>query len=263
MKRVEKVVIFCFITLSFLGSCTLPEEEVSLLETGFTNLDSSQIISTTENKLEKVLKRVDTIHYGIDISHFQGDVLQLLKVKEDSLQFVICKATQGTSFLDPMFRTNWRTIKSKGLIRGAYHFYDCSADPIKQADFFSKQIQDLDKTDIAPILDIEQGGMVKSVSAEQMQKAILVFLKRVESNTGRKPLLYTDYWFAQDNFSNPEVANYQLWIADYAKGSQPNIPKFWKKKGFLIWQRGSSYKLDAHQTDLDIMYGSINELVDQ
>lgn len=250
-----------FIFALLFGSCDLPKENQSLIDTGFNHKDSAQLDSTEKNPAKADVAKIDTIHYGIDISHFQGDVLKLLDVKKDSLQFVICKATEGLSFTDPDFNQNWQMAKSKGLIRGAYHFYVCSDDPIKQADFFSKQIQGIEKTDIAPILDIEQGSMSSSVSAEQMQKNILSFLKRVEKNTGRKPILYTDFSFGQENFTSPEVANYQLWIADYGKGDWPRIPELWKDKGFLIWQRSSSYEVDSHQTDYDVMYGSINDLI--
>lgn len=207
-----------------------------------------------------IFKSRSNVHHGIDVSHFQGDIVKKLDAG-DSLRFVICKATQGDYFVDPEFRNNWNIIKQKGLIRGTYHFYDCSADPIKQADHFTSQASDIGKNDIPPILDIEQGSMTPSVSGEQMVKDILTFLIAVEKTLDRKPILYTDYAFAQEYFKDSTLAEYDLWLAEYSGAEKPKIPTVWKEKGFKIWQRSDSYKAHSTQLDFDVYYGQLYDIV--
>jgi lysozyme len=70
--------------------------------------------------------------YGIDISHHQNNEIDYISKTLDSLSFVICKATEGVTYTDPLFSKNWKTIKARGFIRGAYHFYRSDDDPIAQ-----------------------------------------------------------------------------------------------------------------------------------
>jgi len=199
-------------------------------------------------------------HYGMDISHFQGDLIEKIS-STDSISFVICKATQGDYFIDPDFHTNWAEIKERGRVRGTYHFYMCADNPIQQADHFAAVVEKIEDTDIAPVLDIEQGSMTASVSGAQMEKDILVFLKAVEQKLNRKPILYTDYAFAQEYLTNPVFATYELWLADYTNAKSPLIPDTWKAKGYKIWQRSASYDTESETADLDLYTGSLSNLV--
>lgn len=221
--------------------------------------DHESINNETSDVADKRLTGVSTL-YGIDISHYQGDLINELGGAKN-LHFAICKASQGTSYVDPDFRSNWRGINEKGLIRGAYHFYVCSDDPIQQAIHFSNQISDIEKTDIAPVLDIEQGSMSSSTDKNKMQADLLSFMQKVQSLTGRKPILYTDYAFAQEFLKLPDFSNYDLWLAEYTGAAKPMTPDLWKTKGYKIWQKKDNYNINATQTDFDIHIGSADELV--
>jgi len=259
--------IIPLLTISvLLYSCGLKLEKTnkldSLLDVGFT-------ADTTANLKDDMLNTADlspssSVFYGIDISHFQGNIMEAYSAK-DSLSFVICKATQGDDFVDPEFKDNWHQIKAKGLIRGTYHFYVCADDPITQANHFLSTVADLGPNDMAPILDIEQGSMSKNISGKQMVADILVFLKRVEQQINRKPMLYTDYAFAQQYFKDSphsaELAEYKLWLAEYSGNAQPKIPTTWEAKGYKIWQKSASYSLDDKKVDYDAYTGPLSEIV--
>jgi lysozyme len=201
-----------------------------------------------------------TAHYGIDISHYQGNIMDKLSSK-DSIEFVFCKATQGITYTDPKFKANWAEIKEKNIIRGAYHFYVCKDSPVKQAKHFCAAIADITDADIAPVLDIEQGGMSSSVDAKQMQKDILTFLQVVEKLTKRRPILYTDHAFSQEFLSDTIFASYDLWLAEYTKAPTPKVPTLWKENGFKIWQKSASYHAFSQTIDFDVYYGSLKDLV--
>jgi GH25 family lysozyme M1 (1,4-beta-N-acetylmuramidase) len=241
----------------------------SLLDNGFpeksTRNDIGNTTATNEtaeiNQPDKELSQSSSnVHYGIDISHFQGDIITEFN-KNNNLSFVICKATQGNYFVDPDFRNNWNEIKAKGLIRGTYHFYDCKISPVDQANFFCTNVSDIGPNDIAPILDIEQGSMTEDVSGDQMEADILVFLKTVEQKLNRKPMIYTDYAFAQEYLKNPAFADYDLWLAEYSGSTKPLVPDIWKAKGYKMWQKSSSYNLYSQKVDLDEYTGQLSDIV--
>lgn len=235
-------------------------------ETNSSGEDADSIMNLGDGKSADSTKKVvsaknstDTVLYGIDISRYQGNLVTDITTS-DGLHFAICKATQGVTYVDPDFRLNWNTITEKGLIRGAYHFYICSDDPVQQAQHFSNTINDIQKDDIAPVLDIEQGSMSSTTNVTQMQKDILTFLQNVEKQTGRKPILYTDYAFAQQYLMSPAFAVYDLWLAEYSGAPEPKVPEAWKAKGFKIWQKSDSYDVNSQQIDYDVHFGTVAEL---
>lgn len=76
---------------------------------------------------------------------------------------------------DPKFLKNWKTIKDRDFLRGAYHFYNTNDDPLDQATFYLKSISDIETTDIPPIIDIEEGGIDKSQSVYKIQSSLKNF----------------------------------------------------------------------------------------
>mmetsp|Transcript_10736 Transcript_10736/g.16178 ORF Transcript_10736/g.16178 Transcript_10736/m.16178 type:complete len:93 (-) Transcript_10736:45-323(-) len=57
----------------------------------------------------------------------------------------------------------------------------------------------------------------------------------MKSLTGRPPIIYTGYYFWQDNVGGPDDnLNCPLWIASYT--SSPSIPPAWSSVGWAFWQ---------------------------
>jgi GH25 family lysozyme M1 (1,4-beta-N-acetylmuramidase) len=69
---------------------------------------------------------------GVDVSVYDGNV-DWTQVKSSGGAFGIAKATEGASFTDSEFATNWPAMKSAGVVRSAYHFFHCDSDPTTQA----------------------------------------------------------------------------------------------------------------------------------
>lgn len=79
----------------------------------------------------------------------------------------ILKATEGVSFRSGArwFKENWRPLREAGgeryggtWFRGAYHFLIFHDDPVRQADYFLKTIEDAGgfaRGDLLPIVDVE------------------------------------------------------------------------------------------------------------
>jgi len=252
--------VSCFLIVGSLLSMSSCKSDADKGQVNISTLgdDTTKTAEKPEPSMAKSVN--DTTHCGLDISSYQGGLVKLL-ASGQKIQFIFCKATQGVTYVDPDFRTNWRTIPQKGFIRGAYHFYMCADDPIAQAQHFASQISDIQAGDMAPVLDIEQGCMTPTTNATKMQSDILIFLKELEKLTGRRPMLYTDFAFANQYLKETALQAYDLWLAEYSGTAQPRVPTLWKNKGYKIWQRSDNYSIDSEQTDFDVFYGPLSDLV--
>jgi lysozyme len=192
--------------------------------------------------------------YGIDISKYQGNEINQLNKQTDPLTFIICKATEGVTYTDPDFSTNWSTIQSKGYVRGAYHFYHCDDSPEQQVDHYLTVIGKLLATDFPPIVDFEELSIDQGINKATIQPNLLQFLTLLEQKTGRKPLLYTDNNTANTYLTDTAFANYNLWIADY--NSTITLPTVWKSKTWTLWQKSENYKLEGNTNDYDVFNGN-------
>jgi lysozyme len=202
-------------------------------------------------------------YYGIDVSHLQVDLLKFIN-KHDSLHFIFCKATEGISLKDDRYAENVKLTKGKKLLLGAYHFYRANDDPVKQANFFWETIQ----TQQLPVLPLAIDLEMKSFPGEKpaaypnFQRDLSTLLRELTRLSGRQPILYTNYDFAQHHLTTKDLAEYPLWLADYNnKRSNPPTPDIWKQKGVVIWQKTDTYLLHHQNTDLDVYLGSLGKLL--
>ncbi|KAG8709352.1 hypothetical protein FRC09_000723 [Ceratobasidium sp. 395] len=66
-------------------------------------------------------KRAPAGPQGIDVSGYQPDV-NWQTVKANGVEFAYIKATEGTTYTNPEFASQYNGAYDAGLIRGAYHF---------------------------------------------------------------------------------------------------------------------------------------------
>ncbi|MFH7015511.1 GH25 family lysozyme [Flavobacterium sp. FlaQc-47] len=192
--------------------------------------------------------------FGIDISRYQGNEINFLNKQVDKLTFIICKATEGITYTDSSFKTNWPAIQAKGYVRGAYHFYHCNDDPAKQVANYLGVMGTFSATDFPPIVDFEETSIDAGVNKASIQPNLLNFLTLLEQKTGRKPLIYTDNNTANAYLTDPAFADYSLWIANY--NPTLKIPNVWNN--WTIWQQSQSYKLNGQLNDYDVFNGDSN-----
>ncbi len=206
-----------------------------------------------------VATTANSTYYGIDISKWNGNIVKEIH-KLNHITFIVCKATEGLDYVDPMFKDNWSLIEERNYIRGAYHFYRSNDDPVRQAAFFCKTVGKLRKTDMPLVLDIEELSIPpkSKIDIQELQNDLLTFLKHVEHCSGKRPMVYTDYSFATHYLSNQAFAEYPLWLAEYTDKSNPSVPAVWKK--FKIWQKTNRYTIDSDTVDLDVYTGNITSM---
>jgi lysozyme len=190
---------------------------------------------------------------GIDVSHFQGTV-NWPEVAGSGASFAFVKATQGITYVDPHFTVNWPAMKSAGLLRGAYHFYEPADDPHSQAQHFLSTVS-LEPGDLPPVLDVEING---GVSDGQLWSGVSTWLQVVQAATGRQPIVYTAPGFWNGNSPDLALTCHPLWLADYA--SQPTLPEGWSTWQF--WQHSQTGTVPgvSAAVDLNLFNGTVQQL---
>ncbi len=191
---------------------------------------------------------------GIDVSYYQGDI-DWQSVKDAGTVFAFARATYGTTKVDPKFSTYWPAIKNVQLIRGAYHFYIASEDPVEQANLFLSTVGTLSSGDLPPTLDLESGSGTSSSLVSDVQ----TWLNIVEQKLGRTPIIYTGPSYWNDNM-NSDFGKYTLWVAEYGV-STPKSVNGWSN--WTFWQHSESGSMNGIDgpVDLDYFNGSDNDLL--
>ncbi len=191
---------------------------------------------------------------GIDVSHWDGTVTEDL-LSNDQISFVICKSTEGTHGTDPDFRNNWNFLTENHITKGAYHLYVYSESPVQQALHFSNTVGEVNHPDFPLIIDIEEASLPKKyIDQRRLKEDVLKFLEYIEQKTKRTPMIYSNYAFIDTYLDDKIFSKYPLRLAEYSHAPKPLIPKAWKKKGCLIWQKTDRYDISSKELDLDVYY---------
>ncbi len=175
---------------------------------------------------------------GIDVSHYQGTI-DWAQVAASGQRFVIAKATEGLSYVDPTYAANRAGATAAGLVFGAYHFARPDlhpTNPIGEADHFVDTAQ-LGPGNIVPVLDLERSG---DLTQAELTQWILAWLGEVAARTGVRPMVYTspNGWINRtgDTTAVADAGYTLLWIANWFV-SQPTVPaNDWQGNGWSFWQ---------------------------
>jgi len=212
---------------------------------------------------------------GLDVSYYEPKI-NWASVWAQGYYFMFAKATQGIGIVDSRFVNHWTGARQAGLLRGAYHYLVVAQDPLKQADLFLKTLGN-DLGEFPAVLDLE-GNYNETATNKQILAVAKVWLDRVEQVTGRKPLIYSAYFFLRDKVSVPFLGtapswakNYPLWIAQYlnhpaTENDTPLQPKGWQDWKF--WQHSEKGMVngitndDGIPTAVDLNYfrGTVDDL---
>jgi lysozyme len=182
---------------------------------------------------------------GIDVNRFQGTI-NWSAVAAAGEAFAITEAVDGTTFVDPMFQQNWLGIKSAGLIRGAYQFFEPAQNVDTQAAFFLSTVGGFGPGDLPPVLDVEiTGGKSKAV----LDAEIGQWVSDVRTATGLNPIIYTAAGFWNSSVGGSSFST-DLWIANIGV-SAPDVPTpFWSD--WQIWQYSFVGSVSGVQGDVDL-----------
>jgi lysozyme len=189
---------------------------------------------------------------GIDVSKDQGDV-DWAAVAAAGTAFAFVKATDGQTYVDPMFAQNWAGARAAGLLRGAYHFFRAEDSPQAQAEFFWQTVGG--GNDLPLVVDVEETmGQSAAVVVSNLQ----LFVASLQQWAGRQPMIYTapGFW---NGLSTSAFGSFPLWVAEYGV-AEPQMPAGWTLWDF--WQHSETGQLAGIQgnVDLNVYSGSLDEL---
>lgn len=194
---------------------------------------------------------------GIDVSEYQGKI-DWTQVANSNILFAYIKATEGSDFTDSMLSTNLSGAQSAGILHGVY----CYAHPgqssaAAQASYFINTVESNGGFgELPPVLDMEDnGGLNNSLLATWIQD----WISRVETASGRKPIIYTYPDFA-DMYLEPTLAsNIALWVANYGV-TQPADASGWTSWTFWQYSETGTVPGISGNVDLDQYSGTVTDL---
>lgn len=189
---------------------------------------------------------------GVDISAYQVDV-DMNKLKEQGIQFIYIKATEGRSHVDDYFARNWSNAETAALPSGAYHFFNFESSGIEQAQNYIETVGESLEGHLLPAVDVEvygKDGLI-TPNKEDLNRELHAMLDALEQQYKVKPIIY-----AQKDFYDKYLEGfdgYPRWVRDVY------LPAHWENgRDWLIWQYNDRGQLDGYSggekfIDLDVI----------
>lgn len=149
---------------------------------------------------------------GIDVSQWQGNI-NYTRVKEEGIQFVYIKASEGERYVDPYFKTNYTNAKANGLKIGFYHYVTArtTQEAERQAIHFANTIRGT-VPDCRLAMDFESFGNLNVYEINQISQA---FLRKLKEVTNKEVVIYSNTNDARNVFDENLAQEYPLWVANY------------------------------------------------
>jgi GH25 family lysozyme M1 (1,4-beta-N-acetylmuramidase) len=190
---------------------------------------------------------------GIDVSNNQGAIDWSQAAA--GLGFAILKATEGTTFVDPYYMANLRGAGGRDVVFGAYHYArpDLGNSPIDEADFFIRVLRAGALLPDLVVLDVEVDPCPRGWCE--------AFGARVDSMTGYRLGLYSDFDWLQRHPLNPQLATTSyLWLAWPDSNGPMPTPAPWSAVSIQQYGEGPQAGIGG-PVDRNRFFGSQSELM--
>ena len=181
---------------------------------------------------------------GIDVSHHQGPI-DWQKIPDSGIQFAFIKASEGSTFTDPLFVTNSQAINATDIVWAPYHFFTFCSPGADQAKHFRSVIAGT-HFQLQPAIDIEFTGNCRSwQSLETVRNELRAFL-HVLQDVGVRPTLYVTSRSHRQVLAG-EFLNYDLWVRSLF--GEPNARAF---RNWSYWQFADNARLPGIEGPVDL-----------
>ena len=189
---------------------------------------------------------------GVDVSSYQENV-NFASLKEQGVEFVYIKATEGSSHVDKSFAEKWAAAREVGILAGAYHYFSYASSGVTQAENFIKTMGDLDGR-LIPAVDMEltMEEVYDPPEKEEVVRGLKAFLAVVEEKYKVKPLIYAqkDNW---DKYLAEDFASYPRWARNVFYPVYVDAVDEW-----LVWQYNDRGILDGYEGEKYIDLNIVN-----
>ncbi|MBQ7012405.1 MAG: glycoside hydrolase family 25 [Oscillospiraceae bacterium] len=201
---------------------------------------------------------------GVDVSRYQGHIEWDVIASQD-ITFAFIKATEGSSYRDPLFAYNWEAARANGVYAGAYHFFSFESEGTTQAQNFIAAVGALDK-DLPPVVDLEfYGDYVENpLSKAETRRILDDLLDTLEAHYGVKPIIYTTPKAYYSYILGGGYGDHPLWMRNtYFK--PPVSWEFWQysDQGLLEGYDGKQADNLEMYIDLNVYNGSHEEFLEE
>lgn len=184
---------------------------------------------------------------GIDASHHQASI-DWQRARRAGIAFAYLKATEGSSYVDPTFRSRWEDAARAGLKVGGYHFFGLCSPGAAQGEHFATTLASAGAADsLPPAVDVELSSECRPSRADVLDQ-VRAFVDTVEARTGRRVVVYV-YPDAEAAYHLRNDLGRRLWVRSI--GDTPPSGSWW------MWQKSDSARIDGipGPADLNILRG--------
>lgn len=185
---------------------------------------------------------------GVDVSNHQAKV-DMQAMRDQGMQFVYIKATEGASYVDKYFQVNWDSAGEAGLPRGAYHFFSFDTPGADQAQNYIQTVGSLEGG-LVPVVDVEWYGDKKEnpPAKEDVVRELKAFSDAIEAEYGVKPMVYaTDLY---DRYLEDDFDDYSRWVRSVFLPVWVYVDDDWH-----VWQYSDTGHLEGstgHEKSFDL-----------
>ncbi|MDD9148210.1 Ig-like domain-containing protein [Sporolactobacillus sp. CQH2019] len=158
---------------------------------------------------------------GVDISNNNG-AINFQSVKNSGINFIVQKASEGSSFTDWTFKNNVTAARAAGLETNAYHFFQSTnnaSDARKEANLFAALLKSVGFNGYA-FVDVE---ITNGASSTAITNSVNAFLDQMKQDGITKLGIYSYLSFYENNISlsvleksNPDLL---VWTAAWHSAS--------------------------------------------
>lgn len=198
---------------------------------------------------------------GIDVSHWHY-LTDAGAAFDSGVSFVGVKATQGVTYVDPMFSTNRTALRGQPFALGFYYHFAQAGDPVTQAHHLLDVVGTL-RPNERLCLDFEDDKTGKpTVDLTFLTGYYTELLK----DTSRRPLLYTSarIWAQIGDLDWALASQIDLILPRYGL-IEPVVPKPWRAlgKSYSFWQYSEALVVPGisdKQCDASFFNGDLDAL---
>ena len=161
---------------------------------------------------------------GIDISAHNG-VVDFDKVASVGMDFVILKATEGATFKDKNFPTNYRKARKAGLKVGAYHFFRFDVGGYMQALNLMHSIKGR-RLELPVVIDVEEWSNPRDHTTHDILTRLQTMINTLEAH-GYHVMLYSNK-DGFEKFFSQQFAHYPLWLCSFTGAPEAGTMRLWQ-----------------------------------
>ncbi len=196
---------------------------------------------------------------GVDVSRYQGHI-DWPTLAGEGIDFAFIKATEGSSYRDPMFDINLSEARKTDLRVGGYHFFSFESAGATQAANFIAAMPKLESS-LPPVIDLEYYGhfAASPPAVEQVRAELDAMIALLRDAYGTAPILYvTEDTYAR--YIAGRYADIPIWIRDVI-----TYPTLSDGRSWTFWQYTNREKLKGYDgeeqfIDMNVFYGSEEDL---